>query len=177
MATRSLLIIILKVLGLFFVKDFLPLIPQFLSLFSLFITYFEDGIISPIVASFLSLFLYGYFAYVLLFKTEWVIDKLRLEQGIESENWSFKLHRSVILQISTIIIGALIIVNAVPDLLRQLFLYVQHIRSQGGLLDYNPKPDYTLLIIYTVQILIGLLILGYQRRIAVYIEFKRRKQQ
>lgn len=177
MTTRSLLIIILKVLGLFFAKDFLPLIPQFLSMLSLFINYYGDGMISPFVASLVSLFLYGYFTYILFFRTEWVIDKLRLEQGIENESWPFKLHRSVILQISVIIVGALMVVNAVPDLLRQLFLYFQYIRSQEGLLNFNPKPDYTLLIVYVAQIIIGLLLLGYLRRITVYIEYRRRKQQ
>lgn len=177
MTTRSLLIIILKVLGLFFAKDFLPLIPQFLSMVSLFINYFGDGTISPFIASLLSVFIYGYIAYLLLVRTAWVIDKLRLEEGIKNESWSFNLHRSVVLQISIIIIGALIVINAVPDLLRQLFLYFQYLRNEGRLLDFNPKPDHTLAIVYIAQIIIGLLVLGYQRRLAIYIEYKRRKQQ
>lgn len=174
MTTRSLLILILKILGLFFAKDFLPLIPQLISVFVVFIGYYGEAMFSPFIASLLTVFLYGYIAYSLLFRTEWIIEKLRLEEGIENESWSVKLHRSAILQISIIIIGALMVAHAGPDLLRQVFLHFQYVNKQGSLIEFNPKPDYTVLIVYGAQIIIGLLLLGYQRKLAVYIEYRRR---
>lgn len=174
MTARSLFNIILKVLGLFFVRDFLAVVPQFLSLISMFVNFSGGSAISPFVASFLSIAAYGLIAYALIFKTEWVIEKLRLEDGFDQEVFSLNMHRSTILSIAVIIIGGLMVLNALPALIRQLFLYFQYKRQQSGFINTYPEPDNTMLFLGLAEILIGLLLLGHQRKIVAYIEFKRK---
>jgi hypothetical protein len=174
MTARNLFNIILKVLGLFFIRDFLAVVPQFLSLISMFVNYSGGGAISPFIASLLSIAAYGFIAYALIFKTEWVIEKLRLEDGFDQESFSLNMHRSTILSIAVIVIGALMVVNALPVSLRQLFLYFQYKRQQSGFINFYPEPDNTILLIHLAEILIGLLLLGNQRKIVAYIEFKRK---
>lgn len=174
MTPGSLFNIILKVLGLFFIRDFLTIIPQFLSVISLFLN-FSDGAISPFVASILSVAVYGYIAYVLIFKTGWVIEKLKLDEGFTEEFFPLNIHRSTVLNIAVITIGGLMVISAIPVLLRQLFLYYQYLRGQNAFLNTYPQPDSTIIIIYVAELIIGLLMLGSGRQLVNYIELKRKR--
>ena len=82
MTPRSLFNIILKILGIFFIKDFLVALPQLLSTFSF--IFIADSFGERII-TFLSIILmiaiYGAIAYFLIFKTEILIDKLKLDRG------------------------------------------------------------------------------------------------
>ena len=174
MTLKSLLQIILKVLGLFFIRDFLAMVPQLLSAISLLFDFSEGIAYSPVLAILLSIAAYGYMAYVLIFKTDWVIGKLKLNEGFEEENFVFNIHRSTVLHLAVIIVGALLALHAIPSLLRQLFLIFQHARSEEGYLNIYPSPDKTLLIIYITELILGLLLLGSRGRVVSYMDLKRR---
>lgn len=174
MTAKSLFLIILKVVGILFLRDFLVAVPQFISLISLAVNSYGSAL-SPLVAMLLSVGTFGYLAYLLLFRAEWLIEKLNLLSGIEEDVFSFQLHRSAILTIVVLVVGALMVVDAVPLLVRQLVLLFQYIRIQSGFPALSPKPDNSLLITYAVQLIAGLLVIGYQRRIVSYLELKRRE--
>ena len=174
MTLKSLLQIILKVLGLFFIRDFLAMVPQLLSAISLLLDVSEGIVYSPVLAILLSISAYGYMAYVLIFKTDWVIGKLKLTEGFEEENFVFNIHRSTVLHLAVIIVGALLALHAIPSLLRQLFLIFQHARSKEGYLNLYPSPDKTLLIIYIAGLILGLLLLGSRSRVVSYLDLRRR---
>src|SRR5258706_8897270 len=124
MTPRSLFTIILKCLGIFFIKEFLLIIPQFLSVFLYFSR--EDTVFAGIwtlLATLALLAVYFLVFYYLIFKTEYVIQKLQLEKGFDEERFFFKIHRSSLLSIIIIVTGLLIIIDAIPTLCRQLFFY------------------------------------------------------
>jgi hypothetical protein len=171
MTPRSLFNIILKVLGIFFIQDILAAIPQVLSAFLLFVT--PEGrqeAIWTLASTLLILVAYGIFSYYLIFRTDVIIDKLRLENGFNQEAFQLNMHRSTILSISIIVIGGLIVANEIPNFCRLLFSYYQQKRMTRGLQD----PGISRIVMSGTKIIVGILMLTNQRQIVRFIEWKRK---
>lgn len=171
MTPRSLFNIILKVLGIFFIRDFLAAIPQVLSVFLFLAT--PEGrqeVIWTLVSTILILFAYGFVAFYLIFRTEVIIDKLRLENGFDQEAFQLNIHRSTILSISIIVIGGLIAVDEIPNFCRLLFSYYQQKRMTHGLQD----PGISHIVMSGAKIMVGIIMLTNQRQIVRFIEWKRK---
>jgi len=172
MTPRTLFNIILKILGIFFIKDFLAAIPQLLSVM-LYLTK-SDSIpeaIWTLVTTILILVAYGVVSFLLIFKTNYVIDILKLDQGFEEETLSLNIHRSTILSISIIVIGGLLVADELPNFCRQLFSYFQEKRMTYG--QTNPSLSYS--IVSAVKIIIGMILMTGQRQIVNLIERQRKK--
>lgn len=169
MTPRTLFSIILKILGILFVKDVLLAIPELVVTLRYFIRFDDGGSFGSLALFILSVGFYVWVAYCLLFRTDWIIDKLSLDAGFEVDAIRINMHRSTVLSICIIIIGALIITNAIPLFVRHIFLLIQQIKLQA------PSTDKSYLILYGVQIIIGLLVLGNQRHIVNFIESRRTK--
>jgi hypothetical protein len=171
MTIRSLFNIILKILGIFFIKDILEVIPQLFSVL-IYVTK-PDGLqygIWTLVLSFASLLVYFLVSFYLIFKSDLIIDTLKLDRDFDTEPIPLNIHRSTILSMSVIVIGGYIIANEIPELCRQLFiLYQQNHMSHG---QADPKISYAVLA--TVKIIIGFVLIGNQREIVKFIEYKRK---
>ena len=167
MTPRNLFNIILKILGVLFIKDFLALLPQLLSV-GLFLTR-ADSITEAIwtlVGTLLMLLIYGLVSYYLIFKTEYVIDKLKLDRGFDQEIFTFHIHRSTVIGVSVIIIGGYMVVDEIPNFCGLLFRYFQEKRLTYG--ATHPNISYTL--VSAVKIGIGLLLMIHQRFIVNMVE-------
>jgi len=172
MTIRSLFNIILKILGIFFIKDFLSMIPELLSV-GLFMTKADtvtEGIWT-LLSTLMIFFVYGLVSYYLIFKSDLIIDKLKLDEGFEQETIALNVHRSTILSISIIVIGGYMIANEIPNFCKQLFLYFQEKRLTYG----QTKPAMSYTIVSGVRIVIGILLIAEQRRIVNFIERQRKK--
>ena len=171
MTTRSLFNIILKILGIFFIKDILATVPQLLSII-LYLTKADtvEEAIWTLVTTILILFVYGLVSYYLIFKSDLIINKLKLDKGFDQETIPLNLHRSTILSISIIVIGGLLVADEIPNLCHQLFAYFQEKRMTYG--QTSPSISYSVLA--GAKIIIGLLLIGNQRQIVNFIERKRR---
>jgi hypothetical protein len=171
MTPRSLFNVILKVFGLFFIKDFLALIPQLVAslLFVTKLDAFSESILS-LVITLLIVSIYAFVTYYIIFKTETIIDKLKLDKGFDQDTIPLNIHRSTILSISIIIIGGYIVADEIPNLCRQLFAYYQEKRMTYG--QTNPKLQYS--VLSAAKIMIGFLLIGEQRKIVNFIERKRK---
>lgn len=170
MTPRSLFQIILKSLGILFIKEFLFLIPQFLTVF----LYYQKGAtIGEIMWIFLTtvvqLIVYSLVFYYLVFRTDRVIERLGLEKGFEEEKFSFSIHRSSVLSIVLIVAGILVIVDVIPSLCKNLFIYIRELRSL-----YKSDADITRIIGPIAQLIMGLVLIGSQKQIVNFIERKRR---
>lgn len=171
MTPRSLFNIILKILGIFFIKDFIAFIPQLLSV-GLFLTEPDTvpmGILSFVIIL-LILFAYGVVAYYLVFKTDFIIDKLRLDKDFKEEILPLNIHRSTILSISVIIIGGILAVEEILNFCRLSFSYFQEKRMTFG----QTSPTTIFLFISLAKIVIGVLLMSRQKQIVNFIERKRR---
>jgi hypothetical protein len=171
MTPRSLFNIILKVLGIFFIQDFLAAIPQLLSVISYFTTPdARQEAVWALITSLLVLFAYGIVSYYLIFRTNVIIDKLRLEKGFNQDNFPLNIHRSTVLSISIIVIGGLMVAGEIPNFCRLLFSYYQQKRMTRGLQD----PEISYVVFSGIKILVGILLISNQRQILRFIEWKRK---
>lgn len=166
MTPRSLFNIILKVLGILFLKEILIFIPQLFAIFSA--AHFSEFILSAITSVSIML-VYIFICYLLIFKTDFLINKLQLYKGFDGDFIPLNIHHSTILSIAIIAIGGLILVNEIPNLCTQLFEYFR-LKKEGYT---EAKISYSVLAVS--KILIGLLLIIYQRHIVNLIEYKRKK--
>ena len=176
MSIRTFFSIFLKIIGIFLLKDLLITIVTILSsLFSV-MTPFKSSVnssssmltLTTIVAIFI---FYIALIYFCIFKPDFIIDKLKLDRGFDREYIHLNVHRSTILSISVIVIGGYIVANEIPNLCRQLCTYYQERRIGYGSID----PNISYSIMSAAKIMIGLLLIGNQRQIVNFIEYKRKK--
>jgi hypothetical protein len=172
MTAKNLFSIILKILGILFIKDVLPSVPSLISFLTFNLGNAYNSSWGAIALFILSIGSYLVIAYIFIFKTSTVIGWLRLEQEFGTEVIPLQAHRSTILSISVIIIGGLLVLSAVPHLTVQGLIYFQ---NKGSYSDAGFTKEKSYLIIYTIQIVMGLLMLGYHAYIVNYIDMKRKR--
>lgn len=173
MTARTLFSIILKIIGILFVKDLLLAVPQLLGFFAYTFSLRDDFPFGAIAMFILSIGIYFLAAYWLVFRSDWIIDKLRLAEGFDVDPIRPNIHRSTVLSICVILIGALMIIHALPLLVKEGMSYYQHARA-NRLLFTDSEADKSLLVTYAIQLIIGLLLMGNQRQIVSFIELRRR---
>jgi hypothetical protein len=172
MTPRSLFNIILKILGIFFIKDILYTIPQiFIYIPNIRSSDSLTDVIWALISIILVLIVEIIFCYYLIFKTEWVIGILKLDRGFDQETIPLNIHRSTILSISIIVIGGLLVADEIPNFFRQLFTYIQAKRENP---QFNHKIEYSLLAGF--KILVGVLLIAEQRLLVNLIERQRKKK-
>lgn len=175
MTAKSLFKIILKIFGLFFLREIVSTTIILLSSIPYFTTSDAFGgsrvsgmDVLPFIVNLLALAIYVAIMYLLLFKTNQIIDKLNLDEGFIEKEFSFNLSTSLILAIALIVIGGVILVNEIPNFCRGIFSYFQEKSVTRGM----TKPNYSYIVLSAVKILLGLLIIGERKRIIRFIERK-----
>ena len=173
MTPRNVFIIILKILGIFFIKDIIEIIPQLISTI-LYLTKSEtvDEALWTLVFTLIILAVYFLISYYLIFKTNQIIDKLKLDQGFNQDSLTLNVSTSTILTIAIIVTGAFILTNEIPNLCRVLFSYFQEKRMTYG----QTKPDISYSIFSAGKIVIGLLLIGERKRIVEFITQRQSKK-
>ena len=174
MSPRSLFNLILKILGIFFIRNLLDAVSRSFSVLVYFSQYtthkeawFNFGVtIPPLFVLLLSIWL-------LIFKTESVIDWLKLDKHHASEIIGMKVHHSVVLSIAVIAAGGWIILNEVPELLRQIGYYLQ----ERKLYVRMARPDMSSMLMSAVRLFLGFVVVLFNNAIVNSIEVKRRRKQ
>src|SRR3982751_3444931 len=132
MTPRSLFSIVLKILGILFIKDILAALPQLLSVFYMIKYNQQQEMGITLAMTLLMLLIYTVVAYYLIFKSELIIDKLKLDQGFNQDNFPLNVHRSTVLSISIIVLGGFLVADEIPNLCRHLYGYFQEKRMTFG---------------------------------------------
>jgi magnesium-transporting ATPase (P-type) len=174
MTPRSLFNIVLKIFGLFFLKNIIETVPQLISTIAFMLNQnsFDpyEGIF-VFLGTTLILAFYIFVTYELFFKTNVILDKLKLDKGFTQDQFSFELPKSSTLTVALIIIGGIILTNEIPNLCKALYQYIQ----QKTILRYTEKqPDLSYAVMTGAKIILGLLILGERKRIVEFIESKQK---
>jgi hypothetical protein len=174
MKAKDLFLIILKVFGIYLIKDVLISIPPvFYSILRL--SELSLGwSFTELILSFLTLGIYTGICYLLLFQGNWIISKLQLTSGLGDEPLAMNPHRSSVYTIAIIISGIVILVFSVPALVRSIYQWAQYMDLRKAMLDSDDF-NYERMIISFCEVVIGLLFLGNQRLIVNFIESRRRK--
>ncbi len=179
---RSLFNVILKIFGLFFLREIINTIPES---FLTFVRFFSASEISPsvgvLVVELIILTFYTLLVMQLMLRTNKIIDILKLDQGFSEDEFSFEerqqnkitLTKEEVLNIALIILGGLILVNEIPDFLRMFYLYVDEKKSFYG----ATAPSISNMVASFAKVLLGLLILGERKRILAFFENKKLEDQ
>lgn len=174
MTIKDLFSVILKVLGIYFLKDVVISLP---TLFSVIVSFFHSDVEGIIVTSLLSLtsiFVYCCIIYLLVFKTDWVISKFRLTDDFSVEPLKINLHRSTVVTIAVIFTGVIIVTQAIPGIVSEVVQFFQYRRQMRGLLQFDKPFEYTWVIVNVGELIIGISLIIYNKYIVNLIEYRRR---
>ncbi len=174
MKARDLFLIILRIFGIYLIKDVLISIPPVIRDFFEVLKFDQEVAVLSLFFSILVLGIYVLIVWLLLFRTNWLIAKLNLLEDLSLEPLVVNLHRSSVYTIAIIVAGVVILVSSLPGFVRHFYRWYEYANS--GKFDF-PSESYNFepLIIAGVQVLLGLLLLGNQRLLVNFIESRRRQ--
>jgi hypothetical protein len=170
MTPKTFWTIFLKIIGIYLILNSLTLIPQFISSFAF--SYGQDftfGLIMIFFAILILTIIYFLILRYCIFKTDWIINKLKLSDGFSDDKIELKIHRSTVLSISIIVIGGIVFIDSLPQLCKESYQYFQQHST-----SMNPSAGW--LIFYFIKTIIGILLMSYHRMIVNFIERKRKKE-
>lgn len=173
MTPHSLFNVLIKVIGLFFLKGLLEFLPELVywlaSLKDL--GHYETRVMGIYLLS--GVLIKLLVVSVLLFKTEWVIDKLKLASNFSEDTLVINFHRSIIISIFIIIFGLWILLNNLPELLWTLWVFLK----SKPLDPFNSlnlhRADYRIFT-KALVVVIGILMIRYNTKLTNWIELRRR---
>ncbi|MFB9840770.1 hypothetical protein [Mucilaginibacter ginsenosidivorans] len=176
MTPRSLFAIIIKIIGFYLLLGAVVSIPQTITALFSFKSQFGYGSADDILTmGFFLVFSVSFHLavmYYCIFKTEWIIDKLQLDQNFSEEKFEFSIHRSTVLRIAVIVIGGVMIADSLPLLCKQVFVFIRFNRTGA---DLKQNPETVWMIFYFVKFSAGFVLLSSSRPIVNFIELKRKK--
>ena len=174
MKARDLFTIILKVFGIYIIKDILIAIPPVLKNFYQFVNVDPDVALFSLIFSLFVLAFYLGIVYFMLSRTGYIISKLNLTSGLNDQTLTINLHRSQVYSIAIIITGIVVLVFSIPDLIRNLYAWYDYIGLREKAFGVRPY-DYSNVFVSLAEVIIGLLFLGNQKTLVNFIEYRRRR--
>jgi hypothetical protein len=165
MSIRTFWIIVIKILGLLLISGALVLVPQSIS----FVYYaFKSGdladVLSIVALNLILLFIYFIIIRLCLYKTNLIIDKLKLDKGFDTERIELNFDSTKVISIAIIVIGGYMLIQNIPILFKEFFIFFQ----QKVLFKDYPKSGW--LIFYFFKAIIGYLLMTNSFRIAKFID-------
>jgi|GEM_PF-2773734 len=158
MSPRSLFIIILRIIGILWVKNAVLALFQMLTNIY-FYTQLSDQnfLLSTTVSQIIVTIVYFLVCWALIFKAGYIVDRLKLSHDI-TPVLQFKLDKRDSIRIVLVVTGALIIVSQVPEFVANLAHMFD--RQPREMYDETNVRSWTPVFVSGVQMLIGLLIIG-----------------
>jgi hypothetical protein len=173
MKATDLFTIILKVFGIYLIKDVLISIPPILSNFYRFLEYsLEVGVFSLLV-SLLVVGIYLGIVYLLIFKTAWIISKLRLTSNLSEEPMVMIYIALLFIRLLSSSQALWFLVFAIPQFVRHFYDWFEYMDSRKHTFGSN-NYDYGPILIALSEVIVGLLFLGNQRTLVNFLESRRR---
>jgi len=180
MSPRSIFIIILRVMGLFLLKDMIFSILGIVNSLFAFSPYGrEDSIIIRFGLPLLIIGICYALFHVLMFRTGIVVDKLRLDHGFEKHDFSFFEKRTAdfdidflsLINLALIIVGLYVMVSEIPGLLGNIANY------RRGSYDIEGSNNGAAILISAVKVIMGYIMVNAHAPIANFIDKKRKENE
>lgn len=168
MAPRTLFNLILKVIGIFFIKDILEALSHTISAIVYFPQYSSarEGVIN-VAVSLPLLILYSLLAWVFIFKSDKVVRMLRLDKNVQDKPAAITVERHMLLTTAVIIAGAWVLVNEIPEFFRHAVYYYQERKMYVRM----TRPDVSYILMSAVKIAIGFFLVVFNKPIVNIIEW------
>ena len=167
MTIRTFWNILLKILGIWLILTGMGVIPQFIWAFTAFFDSPKGstmlGLVAFAILLLVSAAVFIIILWLFVFKSEWIINKLKLDKGFSDEKIDLNLKLNTALTIAIIVIGGLMFVDALPQLLRNIYSGFQ----QNDLVRKDPVT--ALIILYLIKTIIGYLLMTNSRIIIGFI--------
>lgn len=106
MSLKTFWTILIKILGIWLILESLSVLSSAFWAIP-WDTPFAEYILAIIVIIILTLAIYGIILWLFVFKSSWLIDKLRLDKGFTEEKIDLNVQRSTVLTIAVIVIGGI----------------------------------------------------------------------
>lgn len=157
--------IIIKGIGLWLLVNSVYVIPQFASTFSFIQDQLNwENLIAVWSITFGTLIFYLLIVGVFLFKTEWIVNVLRLDKNFTENRIDINLPYNNVLSIVVIVIGALVFVEAIPKLCSTVY---EFLKQKELFKDYSRV---SWLIFYFLKALVGYLMMTNSKTIVKLID-------
>lgn len=167
MTPKSFFKIVLKISGLFFLKEIIEMIPQFISFVWVFTEQGDSGNNSMGYIIFFTIIIVNCFlVYQLLFNTNYIINKLKLDKGFEQENFSFDISSASILNIALIVTACIILFEEIPSFCQGIINIILIKKITPSI----QNPGFSNLVTSAVKIVLALLLIGERKRIIGRVE-------
>ena len=179
MATRNLFSIILKVIGIFMLKD---IVLSGVQLVSLFLSWDEyGGNITIWAGTLLTLLAYYIMFHFLVFKTDFLIHKLKLDKVTDQHEFSFfkqgileNIQFKPILTLAVLITSVYLFVTEIPNFFRLAFVAYQQTESYR---ENGNESTGSYIALSAVKIIIAYILLNACEPIVNFIDNKRSKAE
>ena len=174
MTIRSLFTIVLKVFGLIVLLNIITGLQDTVNTFFYFLSpYAGLEVLWALFPTLLVLGIKVLFMFYLFFRTDIVLNKLRLDSDFFETTIQWNIHSSAVLRIAVLLIAGVITINAVSSLCREVFLFYQK-----KTLHYPVTAvEQSAIVLEIARFIIGLLLLGQHRELVLLIEKKRRARK
>lgn len=169
MTPRSLFQIIIKIFGLFFVLSIVNAIPQLLSTIWYYVNPQNDGVDNTWllgIGAILGLGFQFFFAYLFLFNSNVLVDKLKLDQYFEDDIFNFKIPKSFVFLTAIIVVVGIILIQEIPNLVLDIYLFFQSTDSNYNSNDFS----FTASIISIAKVVLALLLIGERKFVVRLID-------
>ena len=169
MTPRSLLIVILRVLGIILLRALVLSATELVSSVWYIFYYGISGsdVLFGVFITLIHILIVLALGYWLIFKTEILIDKFGLDKGFSETVFQFNINSHSILQLGLIITGAVILFWELPELVKNIYTTWQKNYMAG--LTIPPKTDWSPVCVSVVRIILALLIIGERKRIIDFL--------
>ena len=157
MTPKTIFTIILKIFGLWLILGLLEIIPQTLSTIPLLLSADTRSQLSASILLLLVLAFYFFVIRLLLFKSNFIIDKLLLDKHFDQQTIEFNIQQTAVIQIAIIVFGGLIFINSLPVLFEQIVSYLKQKQLAGSFFD---NPSFQYLLIYSGKLILGYLLMS-----------------
>jgi len=104
--------------------------------------------------------------YCCLFKSQWVIDRLKLDKEHTEHSFELNISHTIILKIAVIAIGGALILITIPDLIKEIFSYFW---EQTTTRKFIHNRNITFMITDTIKIIIGVFMVAWSKTVVNFI--------
>lgn len=164
MSIKTFWLIFLKILGIWLVIDALDVLPTFVSSLMFFRSEDTSIVMMQIGMALISVAFYLFVLWIFIFKTSWIINVLELDKGFAEERFNSEVKNSTILSIATIVVGGLLLIEALPALCMQIINYFRDIRV------FSNSDAAGWIIFHFVRVLIGYWLMTNSKVVINFIE-------
>ena len=163
MSIRTFWNIVFKIMGIWFIISLLNFIPYTFST----LTVFLNDAYSDATFLIVCLLVIAFFISVirlLIFRTDIIIDKLKLEKSFTEDRININIHSYQLLSIAIVIIGGITVIENFPSFCSELVKFFQ---QKSLIYEY---PDTKWIAYDFIKTLIGYLLITNHKRIALFID-------